>query len=483
MGFLRRHRRKLIAIGVLLGGPLVLHWTVLATTGFSPPQVHAPQEAVVERDGVRFVGPAYTTLRAGVREAYLAGDAEQIGARHARLLGDHMTADENALWGSFEHFVPLSPVRALIMDISRVRYRHIEDNVPEARRLELAAAAQAFSPDPNASHMPTYQRVVFLHSVYDISLSFEHSPLIGCSAFALGPAATKDGHVLVGRAFDMEIGDVFDLDKVVDFVREDGRIPYASVGWPGLSGVLTGMNAEGVTVLVNGARAGEPRTAGLPVVFSLREVLQSAHDASEAVAVLSKQEVMVSHIVFVADAKGSFAVVERAPGHAAFVRRDFADPNRVAVTNHFEGDLKDDPKNLAVREHTTTLPRRARLDEMLSAVAPASADVASALGMLRDHECAGGIKCPLGDRRAIDALIATHGVIADATDRVLWVSKGPHLSGEFVRFDLKTVFEPGHDPTRDPPPETMPADPILADGRYAEGRKRAGGPMIGGDAK
>src|SRR4029077_7422671 len=106
---------------------------------------------------------------------------------------------------------------------------------------ELAAAAQAVQPDPNARRMPTYERLVFLHSVYDIALSFEHSPLIGCSAFGLGPKATKGGHVLVGRAFDMEIGDVFDLDKVVYFVREDGRIPYASVAWPGLSGVVTGM--------------------------------------------------------------------------------------------------------------------------------------------------------------------------------------------------------------------------------------------------
>jgi long-subunit acyl-CoA synthetase (AMP-forming) len=41
-----------------------------------------------------------------------------------------MNADEASLWGMFEHFVPLSVLRTLIIDISRVRYRHIEDNVP-----------------------------------------------------------------------------------------------------------------------------------------------------------------------------------------------------------------------------------------------------------------------------------------------------------------------------------------------------------------
>ena len=132
--------------------------------------------------------------------------------------------------------------------------------------------------------------------------------------------------------------------------------------------------------------------------------------------------------------------------------------------------------------HTTTLARRAHLDEMLAQVKPREADVSRAVAMLRDHDCAGGASCPLGDRRSIDALIATHGIVADTTDRVLWVSSGPHLSGAFVRFDLKTIFAVDHDPARDPAPETIGEDVILHDGRYAAGRAKAGGPRVGGDA-
>jgi hypothetical protein len=122
---------------------------------------------------------------------------------------------------------------------------------------------------------------------------------------------------------------------------------------------------------------------------------------------------------------------------------------------------------------------------MLGALAPASVDYTSAIGMLRDHDCAKGqeTKCSLGDRRSIDAIIATHGVLADTTDKVLWVSKGPHLSGAFVKFDLKETFAAGHDPLMEGPAETIAADPILSDGRYEEGRKHAGGPKIGGDLK
>jgi hypothetical protein len=92
--------------------------------------------------------------------------------------------------------------------------------------------------------------------------------------------------------------------------------------------------------------------------------------------------------------------------------------------------------------------------------------VGDALAVLRDHRCARGVACEPGDRRAIDGLIATHGIVADATARVLWVSAGPHLSGAFVKLDLASLFAPDHDPGGDPATETLPEDPILHDGRY-----------------
>jgi isopenicillin-N N-acyltransferase-like protein len=159
------------------------------------------------------------------------------------------------------------------------------------------------------------------------------------------------------------------------------------------------------------------------------------------------------------------------------------DPDRVPLTNHFEGPLASEPKNVSVRAKTTTDARRQRLDELLARVGPHEADVARAVAILRDHECAKGVACKLGDRREIDALIATHGIVADTTDRALWVSAGPHLSGAFVRFDLKKVFAAGYDPATDSTPEVIAADPILDDGRYARGRANAGGPRVGGDAQ
>jgi hypothetical protein len=369
-----------------------------------------------------------------------------------------MAADEAALWAEYERRVPWSVARAGLLDWARLRFRSLDGFVPDARRREIAGEALAFRPDPFADRLETYERLLILYALYDVTLPLEGSPLIGCTSFALGPDATVDGHVLVARTFDFEAGEWFDRDKVVFLVREDGALPFASVGWPGFVGVVTGMNAEGLVVTVHGGRAGHPRAEGVPVSLSLREVLSRAHDTREAIEILRAQTVLVSHIVFLADAGGHFAVVERAPGTPAFVRET---GSRTAVTNHFEGPLAADPANERVRESTTTLARRARADELLAAVPAHTATPASVLAILRDHACAGAPGCPPGDRRAIDALIATHGIVADTTARTLWVSAGPHLSGRFVRLDLRDLLSPDHDPRLDDGGEvsTLPEDP------------------------
>jgi isopenicillin-N N-acyltransferase like protein len=446
-------KRMVLAVTAFVCAAAFAHRFVAMTTRVVGPHVELPDPTTSK---------AWVTSRAGLREVYLEGAPESIGADHVRLLRDRMIANESELWNEYEHYVPWWIARVGLLDYSLVRYHGLDAGVPDARRRELAAQALAFAPDPLAGRVATYQRLLFLDSLYDIALPLESSPVVGCTSFALAADRTALGHVIVARSFDFEGGDAMDRDKAVFLVREAGAIPFASVAWPGFVGVVTGMNAEGVVVVVHGARAGTPASEGIPVGFSLREAIAHARTTEEAVHVLASQSVLVSHIVFVADARGSFAIVERAPGVPAYVRETM---RSVAVTNHFEGPLAVDPKNARVRETTTTLVRRARIDELLGRVAPGSATIESALAMLRDHACGGTVRCEFGDRRAIDALIATHGIVADTTDRVLWVAIGPHLSGRFVRLDLRSLLAADYEPSHDSePPQTLPEDPVILGG-------------------
>jgi isopenicillin-N N-acyltransferase-like protein len=159
-----------------------------------------------------------------------------------------------------------------------------------------------------------------------------------------------------------------------------------------------------------------------------------------------------------ADARGSLAIVERAPGEAQSVRRG---SGKLGVTNHFEGPWTDDPANMQVKRETSTLARRARLDELLARLRP-GATVDDALAILRDRRGVGDAPLPTGDRRAIDALIATHGVVIDATTRVMWVSEGPHLLGRFVRFDVGRLLAKDYDPKTEHDVVATDADPLLS---------------------
>jgi hypothetical protein len=472
-----RRPKTLAALLVLVLGPVLAHACVAATTRIEPlPAVAAGGEPTVSPGDpdLRVLGPAYARHRGKILEVRLAGSPEEIGHQHGRLLYPEMVEDEGTLYTELHRVVPFAPARMLLVDLARWQYRRVDRGMAGDRLREIAALAAAFSPDPFEGFLPTYHRFVFLQSLYDIALSFEHSPLIGCTSFALTGGAAEGGHVVLARNFDFEAGPVFDEKKTVFLVRERGRIPYASVAWPGLAGVVSGMNAEGVAIVVHGGRARAPRTLGEPVVQTIRDLLGRAPTTREAIAILEHKQPMVSHILMIADAGGDVAIVERAPGEPPFVRRG---SGKVPLTNHFEGPLADDPKNQAVLAVTTTRPRRRRLDELLAAL-PAGATAAQIVGVLRDRRGAGGAPLALGDRRAIDALIATHSVVMDATARVMWVSEGPHLVGRYVRFDLGTLLAPAFEPAPGQAVEALPEDPILRDGAY-DAWARAGAPHHG----
>jgi hypothetical protein len=361
-----RGRRALAYVAGVVFALSAARFACIAASEITPPKnVHIPSGAPVETNGVVRFGESTLRRRGAIWELGLSGDPAARGAAISKMLRQPMIDDERELYDGFARAVPFAPARWAIMDLGRWTFRHVDRGIPEEFRTELAGIAQGFAPDPFTSILPTYHRFVFLYTVYDIALSFEKSPLIGCTTLDSGPDANgaefsddpTRGDVLLARAFDMETAEGLDRDKVVFLVRAPGKIPFASVGWPGFVGVVSGMNREGVAMVVHGGRASTPSTEGVPVAFSLRIALASAHTTEEAVSILSSQPVMVSHIVIVTDPSGDVAVIERAPGVTPFVKRA---KGKLATTNHFEGPLADDPRDVEVKEKTSTLPRRAR---------------------------------------------------------------------------------------------------------------------------
>ncbi len=203
--WIARRPKKLAALATLLIAPLLAHAGIALSTRMTPPRLSAISGEAVKSPAdpdLRVLGASYARHRGKILEVRLTGDPERIGHDHGRLLYPEMVENEGTLYAQFNHYVPIPPARWLLMDISRLQFRGVDQRMPEDRRREIAAQAQAFSPDPYDGVLPTYQRLVFLQSLYDIALSFEHSPLLGCTSFALTGDAAEDGHVLLARNFD-----------------------------------------------------------------------------------------------------------------------------------------------------------------------------------------------------------------------------------------------------------------------------------------
>jgi isopenicillin-N N-acyltransferase like protein len=456
-------RRAAVLGAVAAAGAMLFDVLTRITPPTLPPPT--PQDLTYEDATVR-LGDAYLARRGRLWVMQTAGDPVALGYQHARLASPLMAEGDGRMLELFATTVPSRPLRAVVSAIVRARYRNLDRGFPEARRAEIYGESVGYA-DPYTHVFPTYQRLVYLHALYDISLAFEHSPLLACTAFvAAGPAVggATPGHTIVGRNFDFDVDPWFDDDKIVEIVAPAGAIPFVSVAWPGMTGAVTGMNGEGIWVSVNGGRAGELDSAGVPVVFTTRAVLEGAHSLDEAIAIIERHHPMASHILLLADGEtGESAVVERAPGRALGIVRD---PSTTVLANHYRtAPLNQDPKDARIRDVTTTVARDARMRELVTRQR-GTIDPAAAAAMLRDRDGVGDAPLPLGSRNALDAVVSTHSVVADLTDRVLWVSEGPHTLGAYRRIDLRARLRDGERAARSEASGDLPEDPALRDGTW-----------------
>lgn len=450
---------------------VTVHCCLPAWTRLAPPVI-----SIARRDTLRQVSPqlrwygaSYVHVSQDLIEARLAGSPVEIGLALGTLLRNESIETERRLYDKFSHYVRSPIARTLLLDWARIRYARLDQTFDPELRQEIAGVTQAIQPDPFATFMATYQRQVFLNGLYDVSLSFEHSPLVGCTTFLVRHGAAAMGHSLLARNFDFEVDAVFDKKKTVYLILEDGRLPYLSVAWPGMPGAVSAMNAQGVAVVAHGGRAGSLDVTGQPVLQTLRYVMGHARSTREAVAILEDRKPMVSHIVIVTDGTGDSKVVERVPKHSAYT---YSVPERAVVTNHFSGPSAADPRNVRVRKTTSTVDRMHRGEELLAQLqGPTSPE--DLIPLLRDRNALGGTPLPLGDRRAISALIAAHGVVFDTTARKAWISAAPHLLGRFVELDVTRLLANPIDPEAlAASRHYVAADELLASGDYAEWSRR-----------
>lgn len=361
----------------------------------------------------------------------------QLGYNNGALTQNLMQKQENIFFSKVEGFVPSKFRQGLLRGFLKWYNRKMYLNVREDYQAELFGLSQ-YSSDQYDFIAPKYLRNLYLHGAHDIGHAMQDLAMVGCTSLAVWNENTEDGDLLIGRNFDFYVGDDFAKNKLVEFVQPEEGIPYMSVSWPGMIGVVSGMNKEGITVTINAGKSKIPLTAKTPISLVTREILQYAKNIEEAIAIAKKRKVFVSESILVGSAADKNAVIiEVSPKNFGVYR--VQNTSRVLCTNHFQSEAyKDDKRNQKQIEESHSEYRYEKLQELLQKEKKITPEKMASI--LRNKSGLKDESIGYGNEKALNQLLAHHAVIFSPQKKLVWVSSNPYQLGEFVCYDLNEIF-------------------------------------------
>jgi isopenicillin-N N-acyltransferase like protein len=179
---------------------------------------------------------------------------------------------------------------------------------------------------------------------YDVVLAqcfLDLTPSTACSTIALPASASPDGVARFGRNLDFPSLGVLNRHSSLFIYHPAGRNQFAAIGWPGMIGVVSGMNEYGLSL----ACMEVPRPARLPTAMPYtllyRTILERCRTVDNAIDLLQRTPRQSANNLMLMDAAGNRAVVEiRIDG--VTIRR--ALPRAALIsTNHQRGQDQDTP--------------------------------------------------------------------------------------------------------------------------------------------
>ncbi|KNB61942.1 acyl-CoA:6-aminopenicillanic acid acyl-transferase [Chryseobacterium sp. Hurlbut01] len=370
-------------------------------------------------------------------ELYIKGNPLQLGYNNGALTQDLMQKQEEIFFSKIEGFVPSKFKQNLLRDFLKWYNRKMFLNIREDFQAELFGLSQ-YSSDKYDYIAPKFRRAMYLHGAHDIGHAMQDLMVVGCTSLAVWNENTEDGDLLIGRNFDFSVGEDFSKNKLIEFVEPENGIPYLSVSWPGMIGVVSGMNKEGITVTINAGKSKIPLTAKTPISLVTREILQFAATIDEAIAIAKKRKVFVSESILIGSANDKNAVIVEVSPHNFGVYK-VENSGKVFCTNHFQSEAyKDDKRNQKHIAESHSKYRYEKLKELLLENKKLNPEKMATL--LRDQSGLKKKSIGFGNEKAINQLLAHHAVIFSPQKKLVWISSNPYQLGEFVCYDLNEVF-------------------------------------------
>ena len=160
-----------------------------------------------------------------------------------------------------------------------------------------------------------------------------------CSALMIDSAKSQTGGILFGRNLDFYTLGVLDRYGLVTVFRPNGKHAFATVGFPGLTGCISGMNDAGLAMAVHEVRLTADNAPilnpkAMPYTLCLRQILEDCTTIEQAEKVLRASERSTILSVDICSRTGT-GVLEITPKTVALRRGS----DGICVnTNHFRTD-------------------------------------------------------------------------------------------------------------------------------------------------
>ena len=346
----RRRSLLLSALTALLLLALAAGSQFVAATygagGVQPPPVTPDALSGADRARVRLVQERIPVVR-------LSGSWREIGRQHGRLLRPQI----DYLYR--EYFEALA-VPAVGRDALTKWAKECEPFLPDHVREELHGLAEGLD--------ATYERALLVNCMVD------RLQTVFCSTVAVAGTAAVDGEVYLGRNLDFPGRNILHRMTVVFRIEPDEGPALVTVGWPGIVGMLSGMNEHGVAGATMMIHRGEELRPGLPYMIMYREALLGARTAADVHGLIAKCARTCPNNFMVVDGQGRSEVIEY--DQEKVVRRG-TDDEAICSTNCFVSDEMQD------RAWSLGTARYGKLERFL-AERRGSIDLDAVIAALRD---------------------------------------------------------------------------------------------------
>ena len=400
-------------------------------------EVDFNQDAIELSDDVRFLGNNwYGQNESGLWEAYIVGKPYERGRVFGLLAEKEIVSQEDAFVGQVQKLVPSETfLKALKYGVVFFN-RDLDKHVTEELQKEIYGVSNSFA-DKYDFIGEKYSRILNYHAAHDIGHALQDLSIVGCSSFAVWNQYSEDSSLVVARNFDFYMGDEFAKNKLVLFVKPDDGYAFASITWAGFMGVVSGMNEHGLTVTLNAAKSEVPNGAKTPISILAREILQYARNIEEAYEIAKSKETFVSESILIGSSEDkAAAIIEKSPDRIDMFRPS---DSKLICTNHYQSEeFRNDQINLTNIKNSDSDYRFQRLTQLLeldSAINPISS-----VEILRNQKGVDGAELGMGNPKALNQLLAHHGIVFQPEKRLMWISANPFQLGDFYCYDLNEVF-------------------------------------------